>query len=801
MSEDLLAIADLDPPMGDLSIGNRLDTVRSIWTRRETGEEDLPESRIIHQRILRLHGPARLDKLGLKPALGCHKCASKVDRDWVTAFRVIIRRHKQWEEILRQEGLGKPKAGRINWFPLHGVIADAVIIEIRRCGIDGGWSSWNLAMGACELYGQVLTGLAPRKENWLRTSSLNLSRLPKDIKAEKVNGSILYHTPGFRVGFRLDRPAFSWLSLGTENKRNLETNLLFTSPIQCKQGLHLHFAGEAPSVSPAVRCDLNGTVSVRGNRLSYQVHAGKLYFTYDWLIQSDRLQLNATREAKRSTLAWHSAAWSIAWSNAVSPTHTVGHLTTKGETGGVRLPAWINAPAYGTWLVESTDPAASLRSDCYRQAGFNLTELKVGEVPEANGLHRLKAGIHSAKFVFKPIEPPVAVRPRTPAVVKRALKRTYYVTPTFRPDLGSLSNNGASIGCPICADTWAAVVPRLDLSSGLQQGPDGKEILRVSLERILNGGPGYAAGVLVSEGKAHLANDEYLMTGAAALRAFGEYLGKYATTAWYEKHRQQMATELHRMRARDKDGDGLIESEYRTGISGLGEWSTCWLDVLSFGWKCAWSNAVLYGALRETANGLERFGDKDKAAELRSWMKQIKASYRDTFYNSDTGWLAGWRCKAGKLHDYAFLPVNGCAVRDGLLDRKEGRDILLRLLGEAERSGMPDPALGLPMNLWNIPDKDRADILRGYPFGYYQNGGRTHAQARHFIMGLYSVGLKQQADRLLKRLCEGLAQAATFGGNQTGIDWRTWDDTPCGYEGLLTDQFGILEPILWRWGK
>ena len=63
-----------------------------------------------------------------------------------------------------------------------------------------------------------------------------------------------------------------------------------------------------------------------------------------------------------------------------------------------------------------------------------------------------------------------------------------------------------------------------------------------------------------------------------------------------------------------------------------------------------------------------------------------------------------------------------------------------RLLAEMERVSMPDPALGLPLALWPIPDEDLADIMQGYPQGYYQNGGRTHSQARRFVMGLYAVG-------------------------------------------------------------
>ena len=291
------------------------------------------------------------------------------------------------------------------------------------------------------------------------------------------------------------------------------------------------------------------------------------------------------------------------------------------------------------------------------------------------------------------------------------------------------------------------------------------------------------------------------MTGASALRSLGEYLHYYSDESWYKRHRKLVNEKIRLMKARDLDGDGLIESNHRTGISGSGQWSTCWLDVLSFGWKCAWSNAILYGALKEMSAGLSRFGDKKASKIIEGLHEKIKSNYRKTFWNKDTNWLAGWRCKEDHLHDYAFLPVNGTAIREGLLDQEEGREVLRRLLNEVDRVGMQDPALGLPMNLWNIPDEDRADIMQGYPFGYYQNGGRTHSQSRHFVMALYSVGMKEEADALLEWLCVGFADASTFGGNQTGVDWRAWDDAPCGYEGLLTDQFGILEAILWRWGK
>lgn len=801
MTEDLLQIADLEPPMGDLSIGNRLDTARSIWAKVEAGEEDLPAARVVHQRILRLHGPARLDKLGVGRALGYHKCASVADRDWVVAFRVKARVDGRWVEVLREENLREPRSERLRWFKLAGVVADAVVIEVRRCGIDGGWTAWNFAMGAFALWGELLAPVGPRKERGLVTGRCQLKKLPAGVSGEVIDGAVCYTTADFRVGFRLDRPGLAWLSLGTEDPALLATNLLLTNPVKCDQGLQLHVVGEAPRVAPAIRCDIEGTVEVRGARVRYVVRAGAQLYTYTWTVAKEGLTLKAEREAKRAELAWNSAAWSLGWSNDVAPVNAVGGLARKGETGSMTLPGWINAPGFGTWMVESSDAAVSVRSECRRSAGLNLVEIKLGETARADGLHQLKAGRFAGTIRLRPIRPPAILEPEAPEIVRRALDRTYYVAPTYRADLGTLSNSGASMGCPICADTWMSVVPKLDLTGGVAAGPDGRTLVQVSLERLLDGGPGYAAGNLSHGGKVHNADDEYLMTGAAALRGFGEYLHLYADARWYRRHRELIEGKLEAMQARDHDGDGLIESEIRTGVTGSGQWSTCWLDVLSFGWKCAWSNAILYGALEQMAAGLSRFGDKEGADAIEDWRRKLKASYRKTFWNEKTGWLAGWRCREDRLHDYAFLPVNGTAIREGLLEPKEGRAVLKKLLAEAKRVGMPDAALGLPMNLWNIPDEDRADILQGYPFGYYQNGGRTHSQSRHLVMALYHVGMTKEGDQLLERLCVGLAEASTFGGNQTGVDWRTWNDTPCGYEGLLTDQFGILEAILWRWGK
>ena len=46
-----------------------------------------------------------------------------------------------------------------------------------------------------------------------------------------------------------------------------------------------------------------------------------------------------------------------------------------------------------------------------------------------------------------------------------------------------------------------------------------------------------------------------------------------------------------------------------------------------------------------------------------------------------------------------------------------------------------------------------------------------------------------------------LAEGLVYGPSKSGVDARYWDGWPCGYEGLLTDQFGILASALKRYGK
>jgi len=537
---------------------------------------------------------------------------------------------------------------------------------------------------------------------------------------------------------------------------------------------------------------------VTGNRIIYDVTMNEVGLNYRlaWEIHEDRIMLQAERTAETCFRAWSSSAWTLGFQPTASPVNVLGAITRSGEAGNLSLPLIVHAPNAGSVKIEASNPETLWRFDAYRPIDLIINELKLGEAPQPEGDYLMPAGHFLTQLEMRITQPDVPLRDSAPEELKRAILKTAFTALTYRPDTATLSNNSASIHCPISMDNWSAITTRMgEILPGLK----AVDLLRASLERWLDGGPGYSSGKLLHEGEFHDAEDEYLMTGAACLLGLAEFLGHAASPEWAKGYLQPIQRQIEKMRARDLDDDGLIESNYRTGTSGSGQWSTCWWDVISFGWKDAFANALLYDALNKLAQSLPKLGVTDLGMDVNAWAEKLHDRYFPTFFNPETGWLAGWRCKENQLHDHAFLFVNGVAISTGLVEPGTSRSIMEKLWQELKRVNMPDPIYGLPGNLWHIPDDDLADIMQGYPLGYYQNGGRTHSQARHFVNALYQVGMTDEAEWMLRRLALGLAEGRVFGGCKSGVDWRFWDDRPSGYEGLLTDQFGVLAVIMERY--
>ena len=796
---DLFLLKDFEPPMGDTATRQTLATCRALWTEPLDGEDGAPRQRIIHARVVQLHNPARLHRIGLRRSAGYHKCGSRQDLDWVTSFRVLVWTGTEWSVILVESNVAQP-ADELLWFDLGGKETTAVIVEARRCGIDNWWTSWNLASGAFVLEAETTGTLSPRKERTLKLDRVELSHQPPGVTAAFDAGEVRFKTRFYDVGFRLNRAGFSFLSIDEEGEGRTSQNVLRLQPGLFYQGINLSQVGSVPCAASVLRHDVEGTTRVEENTVSYDVElksAGQRYLL-KWTIEEDRLRLHAERIGSRSIRAWQSSAWMIGFNSLASTGHILGNSVQAGETGVMEFPTLVHLPLFGTMTVTSDAKDVLWRSDSDRPLNLTTSEIKLGELLQPEGDYLLPAGHFAADIEMKVGPVFTQLRDDAPSTVLRAVKRCSMTALTYRSDTATLSNNGNSIHCPICMDNWSATTTRMD---AVLPNLTPVDLLRDSLERWLDGGPGYASGPLLQDGRIHEAEDEYLMTGTAGLLGLAEFLRHSGTPEWVGQYREQIRKKLEQMKARDLDKDGLIESKYRTGVSGTGQWSTTWMDVISFGWKDSWTNALLYPALTMLATALPSLGQPGLAEGLSEWAELLKKNYVPTFFNRKTGWLAGWRCAQDKLHDYGFLQVNGAAVVGGLVDGVEARSIIENLWLESRRVRIPNPRYGLPICLWPIPDEDLADIMQGYPHGFYGNGACTHSQSRHFVDALYLVGMKKEADYLLEHLCSSLADGLVFGASKSGKDARYWDGWPCGYEGLLTDQFGILVSAFKRYGK
>ncbi len=697
-----------------------------------------------------------------------------------------------------EDNVSDPGPDGVHEFDLGGVKAFGAMVEVRQCGIDRWWPSWNLAAGALALEGVSLSSIPVRRENRLRLAEFDLSPTPSGVVSSRGDGEVRYKTRFLQVGFVLGRAGFSYLALDDEGRERTSRNILRNNPGVFLQGPRFHPVGAPPVIAPLVCNNVEGTARVHGNTIEYDMLLNGVgqHFHLRFTVLEDRILLAAEQSGERALRAWESNLWTIACHSEVSPASTIGRITRTGEAGLMTMPAYFHVPGQGSLAIHRMRGAGLIRSDSFRPLKYTTLELKVADEPQPEGDYLVQPGSRRLDVEMEVKQLSRSLSDEAPEAVKQAVRRCALTSMSYRADTATLTNNGNSIHCPISMDNWSALALRI---GHLLPGLTALDLVRDSLERWLDEGPGYASGRMLKNGTIHYAEDEYLMTGTAALLGLAEFLGHEKDAAWLDRHAPAISRMITRMRARDLDDDGLIESPYRLGISGQYHWSTNWFDVVSFGWKDAFANALLYRALVLLSGAFLPSGHPELGEGLKEWAERLKKNYHPTFYNPRTGWLAGWRCKEGKLHDYAFLAVNGAAYTSGVLDDGQGREMIRRLYDECLRVGLPDSRLGLPGNLWPIPDEDLVEIMHGQSMGYYINGGLTHSQSRHFVGALYKAGLREEADALLLGLCESLADGTAFGGCNSGVDWRYWDGWPCGYEGLLTDQFGILAVAMDRY--
>lgn len=479
---------------------------------------------------------------------------------------------------------------------------------------------------------------------------------------------------------------------------------------------------------------------------------------------------------------------------------SVSHLTLLGllETNGsIQLPALLHLPDQGSFQITT-------RPDNAGPLGYwaNRRNVKITFPPATQEhpkvIYRLKV---------------MAIYPKIPGIAKDArfdgFRRNWLNIFQINPQRRLLANNSGSDSCGFCFFEYGDIAK---YTPPLARDLTASDLVRQTLDRaisgvVLCGMPGYAGHNDHPEATAD--------TLPSFLIAAEDYVSSSNDKDWLAANYTHLKSWTDTMLATDRSGDGLTEYSV-SGNSGI--WPegypklrpSNWWDTIGFGHEDAYANALAYRALLGMAQLAQQTGHSDDESRYQAAANQLKAVYFQTFYNPQTGILAGWRSADGQLHDYYFLFVNGIAIHYGLVPPDKANSIMDRLLAKMNEVGYTNFALGLPGNLVPVARKDYShhDPHVGggkkedgfYAFQIYENGGATACFAYYTLAALYDLGRIQDGDRILFPMLDAFAKGdfQGFGTNKMSKDWKTWDGQPHGYEGLLNDNYYTLLAVMDR---
>jgi len=380
-----------------------------------------------------------------------------------------------------------------------------------------------------------------------------------------------------------------------------------------------------------------------------------------------------------------------------------------------------------------------------------------------------------------------------------AFRRNWLDALQLNPELQALANNTASDTCAFCYYEFADIAA---LTPPLAEGLTALDIVRQTLDRMLAGG--FAYGMPIVPDHPTATSDTY----PAMVIAAANCVRAGHSDDWLAENYAGIRGWVESMLASDSNGDGLIKYS-ESGNSGI--WSngfpkirpSNWWDTIGFGYEDAYANALAYRAYRDMAMMAGKVNNGADAGRYQAAADKLRSVYYDRFFDPATGVLGGWRSEDGELHDYYFLFVNGIAIHYGLVEKPQANAIMDKLLAKMKEVGYSNFHLGLPGNLITVPLKDyvhrmpdgrygggvREDNSDG--FQNYENGGATGAYAFFTLAALYDLGRQADADKILFPMLDEYGRCGFSGRDAKGRsnDWRRWDGTAMGYEGLLTDDY------------
>ena len=471
------------------------------------------------------------------------------------------------------------------------------------------------------------------------------------------------------------------------------------------------------------------------------------------------------------------------------------HSTVLGlfrKDGLLAAPALMHFPGQGAMRLTSNvrDVGLTYTSDRPHQAA-------VLSLPGASFDHRRIVYTFEVAAIH-PSLPGIADDPRFDA-----FRRNWLDTLQLNPELQALANNTASDSCAFCYYEYADIAA---LTPPLVEGLTALDLVRQTLDRMLAGG--YAYGMPAAPDRPCTTSDTYpsmVIAAANCVRAGHN-------DAWLAANYQGIRAWAESMLATDMNGDGLEKfclsgNSNSWGPAGFPKLRPSnWWDTIGFGYEDAYANALTYRALRDMATVAKRAGRTADVARYKTAADKLRDVYYKRFYDPETGVLGGWRSADGQLHDYYFLFVNGIAIHYGLVPKAEADAIMDKLLAKMKEVGYDKFNMGLPGNLITVALKDYVHrtpdgrygggILPDNSDGFqnYENAGATGSFAFFMLAALYDLGRKDEADKILFPMLGEYGRCGFSGRDAKGrsYDWRRWDGTAMGYEGLLTDNYYAL---------
>ena len=490
------------------------------------------------------------------------------------------------------------------------------------------------------------------------------------------------------------------------------------------------------------------------------------------------------------------------WSPEFQPTRFLFHFNLNSvhstvlglfqKNGLLAAPVLMHFPGQGSARITSSVPGIGLTYQSNR--------------PQQTAQLSLPGATAEHKRIVYTIDI-TAIYPQSPALGQDArfdaFRRNWLNALQLNPQLQALSNNTASDSCAFCYYEFADIAA---LTPPLAPGLTALDIVRQTLDRMLAGG--WAYGMPGIPDRPCVTADFYpsmIIAAAQCVRAGN-------SDAWLAANYDGIRDWIETLLATDTTGNGLIKSGVTGNSNSWGEMGfpklrpSNWWDTIGFGYEDAYGNALTYRALQDMSMMARRHGKPTDATRYTRAASRLRSVFYDRFYNPATGVLGGWRSADGVLHDYYFLWLNGIAIHYGLVPKPQANAIMDKLLAKMREVGYDHFNMGLPGNLITValPDyvhrtKDGrygGGVLADNSDGFqnYENGGATGSFAYFTLAALYDLGRKQDADRILFPMLQTYGDCGFEGRDAKGhsFDWRRWDGTAMGYEGLLTDNYYAL---------